>query len=380
MNSSVNARFCAAAPFQTCIDVDAAAGLLYRQGALSAAERESIEKRYLTRLRDVIGGRRHVVITSHNNPDPDAIVSALLLQRLLKRHFGVSSTLAYNGVIGRAENNALLEYASVDLKRLTDIDMGAVSAALVDTQPGTGNNAFAAADGVCMVFDHHRLLPATRGVEFYDVRTHLGATTTLLYLYWKAAGIAVSKRYATLMLYALTSETANMGRESSVVDREVYKELYAMADLHSLSKIINAKVGRAYFTSVHTGIERSKIYGSVLVTQLGKLAYPDVVAEIAEYFLRFEETKYTFAIGQYRRSLLLSLRADNPEAHLGRIAREIVAGHGSAGGHGSAAGGQIDIGGMKAEEVTRVLHRVTRRLLKALGEGGKRGRPLVPTS
>lgn len=290
----------------------------------------------------------------------------------------MSSTLTYSGVIGRAENNKLVEYAGAPFLPLAEAGRkNDVGVALVDTQPGTGNHRFADADRVVLVFDHHRRRPQTKNVGFHDVRTHLGATTTLLYRYWEAAGIVPSRRYATMMLYALSSETADMGREASALDREVYKALYANADLRALSSIMNAKVGRSYFRTLNTALQQAKIYGSVVVTRLGKLPYPDVVAQIAEDFLKLEGARYTAALGTFDGTLLMSFRAENPEAHLGRIARDIVAEHGSAGGHGSAAGGQIDVRGKVQHDVDEVVETVVRRLLSELGQKGKRCRSMI---
>jgi nanoRNase/pAp phosphatase (c-di-AMP/oligoRNAs hydrolase) len=317
-----------------------------------------------------------MVIASHDNPDPDAIASSLLLQKLLKRRFNISTTVTYSGVIGRAENARLLEYSGARFMRLDDVDINRFDGvALVDTQPGTGNHRFNR--DVTLVFDHHRRRAMSGAVEFQDIRAHLGATTTLMYLYWKAARIRLTRRFATLMLYALGSETADMGREASALDREIYKELYASSDLRALSSIINAKVGRAYFRAMHRGLGQSKMYGPVVVTRIGKLPYPDVVAQIADYFLRLEDASYTFAIGTFGGSLLLSLRADDPEAHLGAVARSIVGDKGTAGGHGAAAGGQINVRGMTEKSVVSVQEAVIRRLLSQLGQRGKRGRSLV---
>jgi nanoRNase/pAp phosphatase (c-di-AMP/oligoRNAs hydrolase) len=45
-----------------------------------------------------------LLILTHNNPDPDAIASAVALNFLLANKLGVESHIAYEGIIGRAEN------------------------------------------------------------------------------------------------------------------------------------------------------------------------------------------------------------------------------------------------------------------------------------
>ena len=179
---------------------------------MAPAPLHSSKKPDLSPLADVVAGCESILIASHNNPDPDAIASAVLLKALLVRKYRRRTVIAYSGVIGRAENAAMLRYSGEKFEALKSVKRGAYDAiALVDTQPGTGNHGFTGADPVRMIFDHHRLRLETRAVPFYDVRTSIGATTTLLYLYWKAARLPVSKKQATLMLYALSSETADMG-------------------------------------------------------------------------------------------------------------------------------------------------------------------------
>jgi nanoRNase/pAp phosphatase (c-di-AMP/oligoRNAs hydrolase) len=230
--------------------------------------------------------RGELLIASHNNPDPDSIVSAFLLKELIASISDLAVTVTYSGVIGRAENEALLNYSGVSLPLLRSLDLDRFDAIAlvdtqpgtgnVDTQPGTGNNPFEDPTQVNFVFDHHRLTSETKSVAFHDVREYLGTTTTLLSLYWRAAGIALTRRYATLMFYALRSETADLGREASDVDRRLYKEIFNLTDLHAISRIVNAKVGLDYFSSVHQAIEQARVYGNLIVTSLATLPYPDV--------------------------------------------------------------------------------------------------------
>ena len=330
------------------------------------------------RLEKLLEARRQVLVVSHNNPDPDSIVSALLLETLLSRVFGIDVTVGYSGVIGRAENKALLEYCGLRLVRLADLELeGFETIALVDTQPGTGNHPFDDARRVSIVLDHHRLRPDTRHVAFYDVRDYLASTTTLLYVYWRVWKLELAPKFATAMLYALRSETADMGRPASVVDRRLFKDLYALADLPGLSRIVNAKVGEAYFSAIHKAIERAVVYGPLVVVRMGRLPYPDAVAQIAEYFLKFEEVTTAFSIGVYGNEMLFSLRSDDPAALLGTLARRIAGSWGTAGGHESGAGGQIPLkrrarGGRKSIEEALV-----GRLLEELGLTTERPRNLI---
>lgn len=322
----------------------------------------------LKRLGGVLERSRNVLVASHNNPDPDSIVSALLFRCLLREVFSLPSTISYSGVIGRAENESLLDYSGAKLVPHGELDLDSFdTVALVDTQPGTGNNPFDDEKRVTIVLDHHGIRPETRKVPFFDVREHLGTTTTLLYLYCRAWEIGMTQQLATLMLYALRSETSDMGREASPVDRRIFKDLYTSADLRALSRIVNAKVDEGYFAAVHRAIERACVYGPLVVCCMGRLPYPDAAAQIAEYFLRYRKVNTSFSIGIYQDMILMSLRSDEPSARLGVLAQKVVKGLGTAGGHGSSAGGQVSIAGRSSEEVEGIERKLIGALLAELG-------------
>ncbi|MBU6283988.1 phosphoesterase, partial [bacterium] len=56
-----------------------------------------------------------VVILPHDNPDPDALASAAALQYLLSEIAEVDSVIALGGIIGRAENRAMVKYLNIKL-------------------------------------------------------------------------------------------------------------------------------------------------------------------------------------------------------------------------------------------------------------------------
>jgi nanoRNase/pAp phosphatase (c-di-AMP/oligoRNAs hydrolase) len=85
--------------------------------------------------------KKRVLILPHDNPDPDAIASAWGLSYLLKKKLGLTSTIAYSGLIGRTENRALVRVLKIPLVKydpqMLDKDY---SVLMVDCQPYTGNN------------------------------------------------------------------------------------------------------------------------------------------------------------------------------------------------------------------------------------------------
>ena len=96
----------------------------------------------------------NLLILPHNDPDPDAIASAVALRFLLTEKAGVKATAAYQGIIGRAENKALVSYLDDPLQSLASIALSqSPLVALVDTQPGAGNNQLPSEATVIIVID-----------------------------------------------------------------------------------------------------------------------------------------------------------------------------------------------------------------------------------
>lgn len=107
----------------------------------------SIVQERLDLLFRAVGGAGSVLILPHNDPDPDAIASAVALCYLLAERLGMEGYIVYKGVIGRAENKALVRYLGYPLQRLTGPDLHqSAPVALVDTQPSAGNNALPRVD------------------------------------------------------------------------------------------------------------------------------------------------------------------------------------------------------------------------------------------
>ncbi|MHB8837234.1 MAG: DHH family phosphoesterase, partial [Candidatus Methylomirabilia bacterium] len=127
-----------------------------------------------------VAGATGLVICTHRNPDPDSISSALALRYLLEHAVGVRAIVAYEGMIGRAENRAMVSLLRLRLRPMESVpavDWNQV--ALVDTQPRSGNNSFPRAARPLLVIDHHPALKTTVAA-WADIRPTYGASATIL--------------------------------------------------------------------------------------------------------------------------------------------------------------------------------------------------------
>ncbi len=114
-----------------------------------------------------------------------------------------------------------------------------------------------------------------------------------------------------------------------------------------------------------------------MITDLGEVYSPDMVAEVAERLSFLENRKWSLAYASFRSQLYLSLRVSDRRMRAGRLIREACADlGGSAGGHGSMAGARIPLSGTRQQRMT-LKRELLKRFRVAFGVDGERGTSLL---
>lgn len=317
-------------------------------------------------LLDVIARPGPFILLPHDNPDPDALASAAALQYLARQMLEKDAIIALGGLVGRAENRAMLRYLNINLQPVADValtDPGAV-VALVDTQPGRRNNSLPAGVTPAIVIDHHPAYSTMDGVAFSDLREDYGATSTILTEYLMDSRVVVESKTATALFYGIMAETQDLGREETAADLEACHFLYPYTNKRRLSKIENARVPREYFQVFRDAIEAAVLSERVVVSVLNEVRYPDMVAEVADFLLRLDTVEWAAAIAYYEGALYVSLRTTQRDANAGELLQAILGGE-HAGGHDMMAGGRIVVGTAGSAR-QRVAAQIKERLLTLL--------------
>jgi nanoRNase/pAp phosphatase (c-di-AMP/oligoRNAs hydrolase) len=317
------------------------------------------------------------LVLTHDNPDPDALASAAVLARILRAGFRRSATIAYGGIVGRAENREMVRSLGLQLKHVRTLDWSRYRHfALVDTQPRTGNNQLPDALVPDVVIDHHPLRRATHGAPFFDVRTQYGATATIVAEYAQEAGVALPRSLATALVYALRSETQDFFRSATEHDKAAYDEFLPRVDKRALARILYPRLPMGYFRNLHEALGSLESVNTLVISHLGGLEQPDIVPEIADLLLRLEGKTWSLCTGSFGDRLYLSIRTTNPRADAGRLMRRLLARRGKGGGHGVMAGGWLPIAKASAGEVLTLQRQIAARLAQALGKSAERIQPL----
>ncbi|MBU4199401.1 MAG: hypothetical protein KKE37_03960 [Verrucomicrobia bacterium] len=338
------------------------------------------------RLLDDLGAKlpshRQVLILPHDYPDPDALASSAALQLLLKERWGLHSRIMFSGIVSRAENRELLRHFKYKWLAPHQWRGGRknVPAIIVDTAPWIGNVTVPAFARPLGVFDHHqhgkRSIPDSL---FADLNPNFGAMTTRLVECLTVAGIPIPKWLASIMAYAITTETFDFIRHASARDLEAYTSLLARSNLKILGQIKNAALPRAYYGYLVEAVQNAMTYGRVSWTHLISVSHPEIVAEIADLLLRMERITWAFCTAFTENRLMISLRSELSHVSCARLLRPLIGTkEGSAGGHGQTAAGYVDLSGLSPVEREQRRDTLVSRLVSAIeGRPGETAKPLI---
>ncbi|MGQ9559184.1 MAG: DHH family phosphoesterase [Candidatus Oleimicrobiaceae bacterium] len=331
----------------------------------------------LRELDALFAAKRTLLAVTHNNPDPDALASAMALRYLAEKRYGVRTTVAYEGFVWRAENQALVRELHMRLRK-----GGARWAhrfdclAVIDAQPGAGNVHLPPEASCDLVIDHHA---RRRGLlaRLALVDEEVGATATLLVELVQAAGLPLPVDLATGLNYAIRSETQDLGREASPRDVRAYLALLPLSNVRKLARIIHPKLPRVYFAVLARTLACARIFRHLITANLGEVPGPDVVAEMADMLLRCARVSWTLCTGRFGGNLVLSVRASSPHAHADRLIKALVPDRRNAGGHDTFAGGMISLGSLGRDEVAAVEEHVCQQFARRLGYKVADWKPLI---
>lgn len=313
--------------------------------------------------------KRKVLILTHNNPDPDTIAAAQGMKFILSKILKKRCTIAYHGIVGRAENRELVKVCQIDMHPSTKLNFARYDYLIVvDTQPRAGNVYIPNGFNVNLSIDHHNFRASTKRIKIYDVRPDAGSTSTIIVEYMKAMGLQPDGNTATALYYGIKTDTVGSGRSSNSQDLEMMSYIFPFISLKKLTRIENPELPRYYYKNLRKALDCTEIMDDIIFCNLGDVRNADLIAETSDFLLRMRDVKWTFVIGKIENNGYFSLRSKSTRMRVGRIAITLVKGLGTGGGHMKSAGGQIPLEGKNYEDVVNA---IKTRLLKKAGFKGE---------
>lgn len=334
-------------------------------------ERAALRGR-VERIRQHFGTAERVLIMMQDDPDPDAIASALAFRTLLGRNRS-SAPIATFGTITRPENRAVCKILDIEVE---EIGAGAMDeydrVAMVDVQPGFFEERFHEVD---LVIDHHPEDRTVRAV-LKDIRPGYGATSTILTEYLRAAEVKVSQRLATALLYGIKSDTLHLERGGTRADMEAFAFLYLLANHNWLRRIERPELPQEALDVLAQALARRQVLRGVLFSHLGSVSYADLVPQFADLCLQVEGVEWSVVSGIVNGEAHISVRNVGYVRSAGEVVRAAFGDLGSAGGHRSMAKAVVRLADLRAEvgdvgdQALRQI--IVERFLRALGGDASR--------
>lgn len=368
-NATVEARSRIAAVADELINpVDALAGRVLDAGTGEGGERMAALLGTLRRLSGPLA------VVAHDNPDPDAIASAIGLARIAEL-VGVPAEPCYHGDISHQENRALVNLLDLPLRHVESLDIDQYGGiALVDhSRPGV-NDSLPEDTPIDIVVDHH---PPRGPVEatYVDIRAELGSTSTIIAEYCDRLGREPDRQLATALLYGIRVDTREFTREVSVADFEAATDLLRVADADTLKRVESPSFSADTVDTLARAIRRRDVRGSTLATCVGRINDRDALSQAADRLLDIEDITISFVYGFREGTVYASARARGTDVDLGELLREALGQIGSAGGHADMAGAQVPLGilanvdGRSEETLTDVVEDIiSGRFFETLGD------------
>lgn len=296
----------------------------------------------------------------HDNPDPDALASAMALKKITDE-CAIDSKIFYGGNINRQENRAFVNIFEVELTRIREVDYllpiinNLDKIALIDAPKASANNILPRDVIPNIIIDHHPIEEKI-SADFSEVRK-IGATSTILTKYLQQLEIPIDKMLATALLYGVRSDTVGFTRNTTPEDLNAVAYLTPLADPELMVKVERPPMDPETMDVMGRAILNKETQGPYLISCVNTIKDRDALPQAAEFLLSLEGVSTVLVFGIAADKIVVSGRTNDVRINLGDLlsrafgAESVQATtskngleYSSAGGHENSAGAQIPLG------------------------------------
>ena len=267
---------------------------------------QTLTKEKLRELRALAGETIAFAILLQDDPDPDAIASAIALRTLLGRNKLTTPIFSFTDDHPARKSQRWCTCSRSRSRRPTPRRSRASNEiAMVDVQPPYFNGRLPRAD---IVIDHHPGY-TTGNAPFEDVRIRYGATATILTEYLISAEERVSERLATALLYGIKSDTLMLSRRVTDDDLQAFTFLYPLANYNLLRRIERPELPcQLRHESWRARWSGWTVQDDLAVVHLGPVKRDDLIVQMADFCLQFEGAEWVAVSGKLGDNLVIAVR------------------------------------------------------------------------
>jgi hypothetical protein len=125
---------------------------------------------------------------------------------------------------------------------------------------------------------------------------------------------------------------------------DAFKYLYQFISLRMLRKIESSVMTRGMLFEYRRAMERLIFIRDIAFVHMERVDNPDLLVQIADFFMKIAEIRWSIVSGVYNNNLVVILRNASFYGNAGKKARQIFKRwKGSAGGHKHAARAEIPL-------------------------------------
>jgi nanoRNase/pAp phosphatase (c-di-AMP/oligoRNAs hydrolase) len=324
----------------------------------------SVTRQRVQQYQRYLSDADRVLILTHNDPDPDAMASALALRTVLRRTRQTAVIACLEGVT-RPENLRMVKLLDLTVEVLTPEQLREFDRiALVDVQPHYFPGLLPHVD---LVIDHH---PEQTGYNaiFKDIRPDYGSTSTIITEHLRAVDIDISERTATAMLYAIKSDTLFFNRHANRADLDAFSHLYPLADAAMIRKMEGAEITAERLDHVIKAWQHGRMVEHVFCAFVGEVPREDFVPYVADFFMQLEDVHWTVIAGVVNDQFVVSVRNLGFSRNAGDFVKRWFLDIGSAGGHRTMAKAVVPLEAFQQKFGTYEGSRINQRMLELVLE------------
>ncbi len=296
---------------------------------------------YMKRLDDEMS------VFLHDNPDPDAIASAMAFQELCDR-FDIDCNIYYSGEIGHPENELFVETTGVNIEHISDDEILTIieedkPLVFLDFSLPAVNNSLPRTAVPEVVIDHHPSdSPRSEG-GYIQIETRAGATSTLMSEHLINADIEISSLLASSLLHGIKVDTHGFIKNISKSDLRAMSKLIPLCDSELLDVLERPPMNPSTISSLGTAIINREISKGILTSYAGEVSTKDDLPQIVDMLVTERDVHTAVVFGRIENTIHMSARSMLTDMDLGAIMYNAFSDIGEAGGHPHAAAGYVHI-------------------------------------
>lgn len=179
------------------------------------------------------GGETTYVI-GHKSPDSDTVGSAMAYAYLLNQ-LGINAQAAVSARVNN-ETQYALDFFGLEAPPVID---NAEGKQFILVDHSTYSQTIDGMDGarVAGIVDHHGIGDVTTSEQINVRSAPVGATASLIFLSYQECDVEIPRDMARVMLMSLLSDTRNMKRNVTEIDRAAYNALTGIADIEDIDAL-----------------------------------------------------------------------------------------------------------------------------------------------